>query len=328
MGSTSQSSTRSIGIVWNPSKTDQHSLTEALEEALDAPGSPEAHQLDVSWYETTEHDAGQGATSAALAAGIDTIVAAGGDGTIRAVIEQLAATPEASRVPLGIVPMGTGNLLARNLDLPLDDVSSAFVRALGEHSTPIDVATLTIELPAGTEQHTFAVMAGFGLDANMIVETDDDLKEKVGWLAYVESLGRALSASESVEAEVTFDGGESKSLTLHTLMVGNCGTLQGGLLLLPDADPSDGELDALLLSAEGLPGWLNTFRNMVWDNGLRRFFAQTDELHSNEDTEHRRLRTLDIQLTSPRDFQVDGDHLGVSDRARITVQPRVITVQV
>ena len=54
---------------------------------------------------------------------------------------------------------------------------------------------------------------------------------------------------------------------VHTLLVGNCGSLQGGMTLLPDADPSDGELDLLVLSADSIPGWADTMRNLVWDNG-------------------------------------------------------------
>ena len=71
-------------------------------------------------------------------------------------------------------------------------------------------------------------MVGFGLDAHMIAETDDDLKDKAGWLAYVESLGRALSASDNMSFSITTDDEPVGDEEGHTLLVGNCGTLQGG----------------------------------------------------------------------------------------------------
>ena len=151
---------------------------------------------DVRWWETTEEDPGQGVAEAAIAAGADLLIVAGGDGTVRAVAEHLADVSAA--VDIAIVPLGTGNLFARNLDVPINDVPAAFARALDGRARPIDVGWVEVDLDDGTERHAFVVMVGFGIDAHMIAETDDDLKDKAGWLAYVESLGRALSASDIV----------------------------------------------------------------------------------------------------------------------------------
>ena len=86
----------------------------------------------------------------------------------------------------------------------------------------------------------------------MITETDDELKSRVGWLADVESLGRAVASSEVIDVTVSEDGEEPVRTQAHTMMIGNCGTVQGGITLLPDADPRDGELDLLLIDAEGV----------------------------------------------------------------------------
>lgn len=161
----------------------------------------------------------------------------------------------------------------------------------------------------------------------MITETDDQLKDKAGWLAYIESLGRALSASEVIDVDLAFDGGEPVRQQVHTAIVGNCGALQGGVTLLPDADPADGELDLLLLSAEGIGGWVDTFRNMAWDNGLKRLLTRGDTAESSESATHRRLTSLTIELAEPREFEVDGDDLGEVTRVDITVQPAALRVR-
>lgn len=318
-----------VGIVWNPSKTEREMLEAALAEACVADGT----QPVVTWHETSVEDPGRAASQAALDAGADLICAAGGDGTVRAVAEHLAelSAKSASARPvaeLGVIPLGTGNLLARNLDIPLNDPAAAFMRALTGVAQPLDIGWAEVVLVDGeTQRHAFAVMAGFGIDAHMITETNDDLKDRAGWLAYVESLGRAVSASEVIGVRVARDGGEAVAEEAHTLIVGNCGMLQGGISLLPDADPADGELDVLLLRAAGIAGWADTLRNMVWDNGVKRFLTRSDTAHSSASTAHARFTELTIELDEPRVFEVDGDDLGEVTRIAITVQPEALRVR-
>ena len=327
--------TAHVGIIWNPSKTTRHDLESGLGKAIasaskspasagSAPAEPE-----VRWYETTEDDAGQGAAARAIEAGADLLAVAGGDGTVRAVAEHLAGVDGGaeSGVELAIVPLGTGNLLARNLGVPLNDIARALTRALTGEARAIDVGWLEIDLDGATERYAFAVMAGFGLDAHMITETDDDLKDKVGWLAYVESLGRALTASSPLQVRITADDQPMHQESVHTLLVGNCGTLQGGLNLLPDADPGDGELDLLLLSADDAAGWADTVRNMVWDNGIKRLATGGVVAESSDSATHLRLRGLRVELLEPRVFEIDGEDLGETTRVAITVQPGAIRVR-
>ncbi|WP_369374145.1 diacylglycerol kinase family protein [Promicromonospora sp. Populi] len=312
---------RHIGVIWNPAKTSREKLGSALDKAAaSAQAEPE-----VRWFETSKDDPGQGAAAQAIEAGADVVVAAGGDGTVRAVAEHLAAA--GTDVELGIVPLGTGNLLARNLGVPLLNLPAAFKRALTGEARAIDLGWLEIDLAAGTERHAFGVLAGFGLDAHMIVETDDDLKDKVGWLAYVESLGRALSASDTLDIRYTADDGPQRDERVHTLIVGNCGTLQAGVTLLPDADPSDGELDLLVLGADGAAGWADTLRNMVWDNGIKRLVTPGAKAESSDNVTHGRLKGLELELTEPRMFEIDGEDLGETTRVTFTVQPAAVRVR-
>lgn len=303
--------TTRIGIVFNPSKGE----TDALKAAVAA-----EVELPVTWHETSVDDPGVSATRDALDAGADLVIAAGGDGTVRAVAEHLADS--GATAELGIVPLGTGNLLARNLGIPLGDISAALRRALGSEPRTIDIGWAD----TGSERRAFAVMAGFGIDAHMIAETNDDLKDKAGWIAYVESLGRALSASTVLRLDLTIDG-EQREVDAHTLIVGNCGTLQGGFTLLPDADPSDGELDLVVLDAAGVTGWADTVKNMVWDNGIARLWSKADEAASTDSVTHARVTSLELALDEPRIFEVDGDELGEVTRVRIEVQAGALRVR-
>lgn len=323
--------TRHVGIVWNPSKGPKRELEDALPLALETTGlNPE-----VTWAETEKDDPGRSAAKSVLEAGADLVIAAGGDGTVRAVAEYLGETNSSAH--LGIVPRGTGNLLARNLSIPLNNPSKAIQLALTGNTKSIDLGWVDVEIEGETERHAFAVIAGFGIDAHMITETNEDLKEKAGWLAYVESLGRALSASESVEITLSFkdddddhneDAGE-REIRAHTLMVGNCGTLQGGITLLPAADPTDGELDVLILGAENVGGWLDTMRNMMWDNGIMRLFGKDDTAAvSSDSTTHDRTTRVTIELSEARIFEVDGDELGETQTITISVQPGALQVRV
>ncbi len=311
--------TTKIAVVWNPSKTDKETLESALDDAL------AQQSAEISWYETTVEDPGQGAAKSALAAGADLVLVAGGDGTVRAAAEHLADV--SASVEMGIIPLGTGNLLARNLDVPINDMPAAFVRALDGESRIVDVGWVEVELASGIERHAFLVMVGFGIDAHMIAETDDDLKDKAGWLAYVESLGRALAASEVVPFHITKDGEPARDEEGHTLLIANCGSLQGGITLLPDALPDDGELDYLVLSAEGVGEWLGTLKTMMWDNGLKRLVTKSDDVTSTDDVNHGRAKTLEVTLPEARAFEIDGEEAGETKSFSVTIQPAAIRVR-
>lgn len=309
-----------IAIVWNPSKTDREALEGGLADSI---GTDSA--ADARWWETTEEDPGQGVAAAAIAAGAEMLIVAGGDGTVRAVAELVADT--SADVELVIVPLGTGNLFARNLDIPIDDLAAAFRRAVDGEARAVDVGWVEVDLESGTERHGFVVMVGFGLDAQMIAETDEGLKDKAGWLAYVESLGRALSSSDVVPFTITTDDGAERAEEGHTFLVANCGTLQGGVTLLPDADPSDGELDYLVLSAEGLAQWLGTLKTMMWDNGLKRLIGQSDEVTNTDAVHHGRTSKLSVTLPDPHQFEIDGEEMGETRAFTVTIQPSAIRIR-
>ncbi|MGP6172000.1 diacylglycerol/lipid kinase family protein [Microbacterium sp. A204] len=302
--------TGTYGIIWNPSKIDEDTLRSAVAAGLGD---------DVRWWKTSEDDPGRGMAQEAVDAGCGTVIAVGGDGTVRAVAEALAGTD----VAVGIVPQGTGNLLARNLAVPLDDIPAALERIRAGVDRRIDLGWVRFD---DEDERAFAVMVGFGVDAQMLVETDDDLKDRAGWLAYVEAMGRAMAGTEMTDVTLTIDDGEPQEIRGHTLLIGNCGMVQGGVRLLPDAVLDDGRLDLLLVSSEGALQWLDTVRSVVWDNGIRRLLTRGEEAISTDSTDHLSAERIRVGLSSPLAFEVDGEEVGEVSSFEVRVQAGALRV--
>lgn len=311
-------------IVYNPIKVNMRKLKKAVVRAEAAAGWGKTH-----WFETREDDWGQGGTRRALAAGADVVIAAGGDGTVRAVAEALRDTG----VPLAILPFGTGNLLARNLDMPLNNIENSLLAAFAGADRRIDLGIAEITRVDGRiEENAFLVMAGLGLDARMIAMTDSKLKKAVGWLAYVDAGVRALPSLEPVRLRYSVNEEPEKQLSVHTILIGNCGALPGGILLLPDAQPDDGLLDVAALRPQGKFGWLRVWRKVAWENGVLRKTATgrriIDLSKDVKDVSYFQCRSLRISVDEPQEFQLDGDKFGEAQSVRIWVDPGGLTVKV
>lgn len=308
-----------VSIIWNPTKADKEELEDALR-ALTNPND------EIRWYPTTKNDPGGAVARDAIAADPDVILVAGGDGTVRAVAEALASSTTA--IDLGIIPLGTGNLLARNLQIPLGDLPKAFERALSQETKkPVDIGWVQSVVNGEPMRLGFMVIIGIGIDAHMITETDDELKAKAGWLAYVESLGRAFHSSDHLEITTGLDDEEQSTSRAHTLMIGNCGTIQGGLTLLPEADPSDGKLDLVQLNAEGVGQWLDTVKSYVWDNGLKRLMGQRDSADDTATVSHRQATKITVALSEPRVLEVDGEDIGEVREFTVQIQASALVIR-
>lgn len=308
--------TQRVGIVWNPTKIDEEELRAAVDSAL-------ADDITVQWWETSAEDPGRSMAEAAVQAGCDVVVAVGGDGTVRTVAEVLAQVPEDAPA-LGIVPQGTGNLLARNLGVPLGSIRKALQTIATGDARDIDMGWVRVDdAPAETG---FLVMIGCGLDAHMLAETDDDLKDRAGWLAYVEAMGRALAAAQAADFTLRVDDDQDRTLTGHTLLIGNCGAIQGGVTLLPDAVPDDGRLDLLLVSAENAIEWAKTLRTIVWDNGIRRLLSRDEETVSTDSAQHLTGERFHVRLSAPSAFEIDGEEAGEVASLEVRVQPAALRV--
>ncbi|MEZ7754054.1 diacylglycerol kinase family protein [Microbacterium paraoxydans] len=308
---------KQAALVYNPVKVDGKRLRAQVRDL-----SREAGWDHPAFYPTTVEDAGQGATAEALARGVDVVLVAGGDGTVRAVAEAIANTG----VPLAILPSGTGNLLARNLGLPLADPAEMIRAALGDFHHPIDIgwARMTRE-DGGEEEHAFVVLAGIGLDADMIANTRADLKKSVGWIAYVDGAARSLPRAKPFRAVYQIGTGRLHSTKVHSILFANCGTLPAGISLIPDASITDATLDVAVIQPTGVLGWLGVWRKIWWDNSvLRRFHAGRLVLErrgTDASVHYFRGARAEAAAPAPTPIELDGDEFGEAVRVTCRADP-------
>ncbi|MFE3789369.1 diacylglycerol kinase family protein [Streptomyces goshikiensis] len=202
---------------------------------------------DQRWTSTTAERPGGSLAEECAAGDVDLVVACGGDGTVRACADVVAGTG----IPLALVPCGTGNLLARNLDLPADP-ATALEEALEGGDFGIDVGRVEGD---GLPPTRFAVMTGAGFDAAMVRDASPALKAHLGWVAYTLSAARHLR-DPRMRLNIRLDGGRRIRRRARMVVIGNVGTLQGGLELLPRARPDSGRLEIVLFDPRGAAGWL------------------------------------------------------------------------
>jgi len=330
-----------VAFVANPTKPGVPELRDVVVQACAARYLPEP-----LWLETTAEDPGVGQAREAIARGATLVVAVGGDGTVRAVAEGVAGTD----VAMGLLPHGTGNLLARNLDLPLGDVDELLRIALSGEDRFIDVGWLTVvrdesdvddvvaqadpaaakpeETPADTDEpardHIFLVIAGLGFDAAMVADADEDLKAKVGWIAYFVAGIKHLHARR-LRLQMSLDDSPWFNVRLRSVLIGNCGKLPAGVVLLPDAEIDDGWLDVAAIDTRvGLLGWTQLFGEVT----LQRFGVRTRLPNKVGRIDHARSREVRLRMREPQHVQVDGDIIGRAYEIAARVEPLSLRVRV
>ncbi len=336
-----------VAVIMNPTKVgDMYAFKGKVLEVVEREGWN--YPL---WFETTVDDPGQGQAQAALEAGVDLIVTAGGDGTVRAVCEEAARTG----VAVGVIPLGTGNLLARNMGLPLNTREALDV-AFGGQDRAIDIATFSTDAVLDDDEHdeprpepvltpaptaaeasaaeeltdgsptsesapsehtetSFLVMAGLGMDAEIMLGVDDNLKKKVGWFAYFVSGIKALRFP-TMRVHISVDDGPFHRFRARTVVVGNVGFLQAGIPLLPQAQLDDGLLDVVVLAPKRFIGWVAILVRVM---GRTR---HTDRA-LNRMTGHKIM----VRCEAPAPMQLDGDPVGMGTEFTAEVHHGVLLVR-
>lgn len=280
---------RRAAVVMHPGKHDDLDRFRAAVRAAMA----ERCWVEPLWLETKPDDTGERLAREAVRSGVGLVLASGGDGTISACVGGVAG----SGIPLGILPCGTGNLLARNLGLPLS-LDEALTVALTGSDRRLDVGT--------ANGRSFVVMAGIGFDAEMLGGASAELKTHLGWAAYVLSALRHLG-DRPARVSLRADGGAPRRCWATGVIIGNVGSLQGGVRLLPDAVPDDGVLDVAVLTARGWVGWLRLGADVL----LRR---KTGGLR------HLACRELLVDVGRAWRWEIDGEVAGYTRLLNITVQ--------
>jgi diacylglycerol kinase family enzyme len=276
-----------LAVICNPATVPD-------EEALRVEIKRRWPSAELMWLQTTVEDPGAGQARQALDGDADLVLVAGGDGTVAECAGVLADTG----VPMALAPLGTGNLLARNLGLPLD-LAEALDVAAGTTRDRIDL------LEAGAKR--FAVMAGLGFDAAMMRDTDDNVKDRVSWFAYVIGGARALRRTRSTAYRIAVDDDPSSSVRALGVLVGNVGELQAGMAALPDADPRDGLLDVIVVAPRS---WRDVPGLLVW--------LARGRLRDSTHTITMRGRAVSISAERDVPVQFDGDY--ACETRELTVQ--------
>jgi len=236
------------------------------------------------WLETTVKDPGGGQARVALAAGADVVLACGGDGTIR------------------------------HLAIGLGDPVRATRIALCGKNRAVDVGRVFID-DRGEEQ-VFLVMAGVGFDAAIMAGAAHQLKSRLGPLAYFVSGIRALRGPRTSIA-LAVDGRIEPPRRVRTVVVGNCGKLLAGLVLMPAARVDDGLLDVVSIGPSDIFGWLAVTARVL-----------TRRCRGHPIVQHWQGRTVIISAESPQLAQLDGDPVGEVRGLRMRVDPGALLVRV
>ncbi len=298
-----------VAVVMNPIKA----------RSAQARGLIEAACAKAGWdaplfFETTAADPGFSQARAALDAGADVVLAGGGDGTVRAVAEVLAGT----KTPMALVPLGTGNLLARNIHLEVNDLRGNIHAALFGHQRFIDSARMQIENEKTGEsaEHVFLVIAGIGMDAEVVRDTNDGLKKAVGWLAYTEAGVRHLPGRRK-KVSIELDDLPAQSRKIRSVLFANCGLVPGGIDFIPQAMIDDGVLDVVVMSPRSAIGWVAMSTKIVFKH-KRNLPVMT----------YYRSGKVTIRCAEPMPTQIDGDTFGRATQVTVQIDPASLLIRV
>jgi len=256
---------------------------------------------EIIWYEVPKSRKAPKKARKAIRKGAELVFVWGGDGMVQRCVDALAG----SGVPVAIVPAGTANLLAGNLGIPEDLPAAVRIGLTGRRRT-LDLGKL------GGEH--FAVMAGAGFDGDLIRDADRGLKDRLGRLAYVWT-GLSHIRDTAVPMTVRIDGEPWFSGEASCVLLGNVGTITGGITAFDDARPDDGWLEVGVATAQGVVDWARTLGQMATGRSDASPFVRMT-----------RAKKVDVRLGAPMTYELDGGARGRVDRLKARIVPAAVTV--
>ena len=284
-----------VAVVVHRKKVRRKDLS-AVRDALRTAGFPEP-----LWYEVPKSKKARKRARQAAKQGADLLFAWGGDGTVQRCVDALAGRD----VVLAVIPGGTSNLLASALDIP-EDVEQAVKIGLEGGRRTLDTGTVNGE--------HFAVVAGAGLDALLVRDTESDLKDKIGRAAYVYTGVRHLGV-DPFEVEVEVDGEQVFRGRSTSVLVGNTRGAVGGMEVFESSEPDDGVLEVGVVTAEGPLEWIRTVARAVLGSAEESPFLRTT-----------RVRAVVFRFGQPVPYELDGGDRTPARVLEVAVRPRSITV--
>lgn len=259
---------------------------------------------------TTAAGAGRALAAEAVREGFDTIIAAGGDGTVNEVLNGLGDVPGSfARVRFGVLPLGTVNVFAKELALPTD-FPNAWRVLLAGRERRIDLPAAEHTLDGKIARRYFAQMAGAGLDSRAIELVNWEHKKLVGPLAYVAAGFRALAGDLP---QLTVTNG-TDTATGELVLIGNGRFYGGRFAIFPAADLEDGLLEVVVWPRANVEALVRSGWGLL-----------TDQLHQAAQLRHFRGDTITLASSAPLPFELDGENIGPLPVA-FTVQRRALRV--
>jgi diacylglycerol kinase (ATP) len=256
---------------------------------------------DFLWYEVPKSKKAPSRVREAVAEGADLLFVWGGDGTVQRCIDAL----DGAGVSLAIVPAGTANLFASNLDIPRD-IPKAVQIGLNGRRRKLDVGRMNGE--------RFAVMAGAGFDAEMIRGAEAGLKDRLGRIAYVWTGVRELGR-KPFETSIKIDGTSWYEGKASCVLLGNVGELFAGIEAFEDAQPDDGVLELGVVTADSRLDWARTIaRTAVGASSSSPFVRVT------------KARAAEVAFDRKILYELDGGDRKPAKRLDVEIEPAAIEV--
>jgi diacylglycerol kinase family enzyme len=210
-----------------------------------------------------------------------------------------------TRAVLAILPAGTANLLAANLHIPADITEAVRVGLHGDRRR-LDTGSVNGE--------HFAVMAGAGFDARMISGTSRKMKARFGRAAYLYSGARSLAGGRA-KAVIDVDGERFFRGRVSNVLVGNVGTILGGLTVFSGAQPDDGRLELGVVTARNPADWTRVAARIIADQPGKSPFVQI--------TSGQKIR---IRFDRPFPYELDGGARGTAAKLKVKVHPASLRI--
>ena len=294
-----------VALVVNPSKRRWRETVGRVEAACAERGWPAPEVL-----ETTVAETGAAQAAALAKGGAALVVAAGGDGTVRSVAHGLASEGPGA-LAMGVVPLGTANLFAHNLAIPTRPDVAVRV-ALDGRARPVDLGLA--RLGDDETEHPFLVLLGIGHDAATVAATRDDLKDRIGWPAYVLPAARH-ALYRPVPVELTLDDAPPRTIRAWSVLAANCGRVRAGVRIAAGAEIDDGLLDVMEVTVRRPDQWVP-----IAAKGVLGWRRDVPGLRTTP------ARSLEVVVPRPLHVQLDGDILGQVTRVRARVVHHALAV--
>lgn len=277
-------------LIINPS-SGQGKGTQQKRKLLDAVSSPEhVHNYHVG-ITTGSNDAYRMAKDAVFLGSYDRIVAAGGDGTINQVINGIGD----SKIPLGIIPLGTGNVLAHDLGIPSNNVERAMEIINAGRIKEVDLGMV--------DGHRFILMAGMGLDAHVVDSVSTTIKDLFGTMAYMPAALEQVIKYTPTRVRLIFENGSEYATEAYAVVVANCGSYAYNFKISKEAVFDDGLLDVLVFESAPLS------KLKLVSQALEAVFQQQI---SDPNTTYFKTTKVRVESDPPVKMQIDGDVHGES----------------